>query len=278
MKKLTLTLLVILGLSMAVNAQTYVGTMESLYLFGLPGLFTSNGHSNVLHVKEGSIKPYCFSIYENDFSTKVFDYEVTIEELNDIMCYYINLSSADNTDSYESKANWLLFTQSLFNTDDNYEFIEQFDEGWNIKSVDGTIIQTINLEDGCSVSHFPIVFNLDEIFYLGLPEYSFSKDRQQMLIFRIDQSAGLTKVDVELPITVFPSLADKNQQITVELGESNNAKEITVVNGLGQVIKRIPVEEGQRQITIPAKEMNSGLNVVNTRTEQGQGSCKIIVQ
>ena len=32
-----------------------------------------------------------------------------------------------------------------------------------------------------------------------------------------------------------------------------------------------------RQITIPAQELNSGLNVVNSRTQQGQGSCKIIV-
>ena len=69
-----------------------------------------------------------------------------------------------------------------------------------------------------------------------------------------------------------------DQQITVELGEGNNAKEVTVVNSLGQVIKRVPMEEGQRQITIPAQELNSGLNVVNTRTQQGQGSCKIIVR
>lgn len=278
MKKLTLSLIVIFGISVSMNAQTYVDTMESLYLIGLPSLFTNSGHSNVLHLKEGLIKPYCFSIYDNDFSTKLFDYEVTGEELNDILCRYINLSSADNTDSYESKANWLLFTQSLFNTDDNYEFIEQFDEGWTIKSVDGTIIQTINVEEGCSVSHSPIIFNMDEIFYLGLPEYSYSQDRQQMLIYRINQTTGLTKVNVDLPISVFPSLANRSQQITVELGEGNNAKEITVINNLGQVVKRVIVDDGQREVTIPARELGSGLNVVNTRTEQGQGSCKIIVQ
>jgi hypothetical protein len=70
----------------------------------------------------------------------------------------------------------------------------------------------------------------------------------------------------------------REQQITVELGEGNNARVITVVNELGQVVKRVPVEEGQREVTIPARELNSGLNVVNTRTKQGQGSCKIIVQ
>ena len=73
-------------------------------------------------------------------------------------------------------------------------------------------------------------------------------------------------------------MADRSQQITVELGEGNNAKEITVVNSSGQVVKRVPMEEGQREITISARELGTGLNVVNTRTEQGSGSCKIIVR
>ena len=68
------------------------------------------------------------------------------------------------------------------------------------------------------------------------------------------------------------------QQITVELGEDIDAIEITIVNSLGQVIKRIPLENGQREITIPASELGTGLNLINTHTQQGQGSCKIIVR
>ena len=99
-----------------------------------------------------------------------------------------------------------------------------------------------------------------------------------MLIYRIDQTTGLTKVDAQLPITVFPTMPKRDQQITVQFGEGNNVKEVTVVNSFGQVVKRVPVEDGQREITIPASDLGTGLNVVNTRTEQGQGNCKIIVR
>ena len=121
------------------------------------------------------------------------------------------------------------------------------------------------------------IFKLDNKYYLEVYEFIPYEENRYHLYY-ISQSQGFTEVDTPLPISVFPSIANRGQQITVELGEGNNATEVTVVNGLGQVIKRVPVQEGQRQITIPTQELNSGLNVVNTRTLQGQGSCKIIVQ
>lgn len=83
---------------------------------------------------------------------------------------------------------------------------------------------------------------------------------------------------MQLPISVFPTMPAREEQITVELGEGTNATEITVVNSLGQVVKRVSVEEGQRTVIIPANELGSGLNVVNARNGQSQGSCKIIVR
>ena len=100
----------------------------------------------------------------------------------------------------------------------------------------------------------------------------------KMLIYRIDQTTGITKIETPLPISVFPTMPTREQQITVELGEDTNVNEITVVNSLGQVVKHLPLEEGQRTVTIPANELGSGLNVVNARNGQGQGSCKIIVR
>ena len=103
-------------------------------------------------------------------------------------------------------------------------------------------------------------------------------DYREYQLYLIQRGAGVVKVNEPLPISAFPTLLNREQQITVELGEGNNAKEITVVNSNGQVVKRVPVEEGQRTITIPANDLGRGLNVLNTRTDRGQGSCKIIVQ
>jgi hypothetical protein len=98
------------------------------------------------------------------------------------------------------------------------------------------------------------------------------------VFYLIKKDQGLAKVDVDLPFSVFPTAPTRDQQITVELGEDIDAIEITIVNSLGQVIKSIPLEKGQREITIPASELGTGLNLINTRTQQGQGSCKIIVR
>ena len=79
-------------------------------------------------------------------------------------------------------------------------------------------------------------------------------------------------------MTAFPTMPSRDQQITVELGEGNNAREITVVNELGQVVKHVPVQDGQREVVIPARDLSTGLNVLSARTKQGKGSCKIIVR
>ena len=97
------------------------------------------------------------------------------------------------------------------------------------------------------------------------------------VVYQIGQTQGLTKLDAELPVSVFPTVANRGQQITVELGEGNNATEITVVNEMGQVVKRVPVN-GQSSVTIPTTGMGSGLNILNTNNAKGNSGCKIIIK
>lgn len=279
MKKITLALAVVFGLSVALNAQTCVNT--SIYngaqLYGIPGLFTNNGHSNVL-CKGGGSDSYC-CIYDNDFSTVLFS--MNEEEFDDVITtIYIDLSTGGIKDANISDAGcWLCFTQNLFNSDDSYEYLSAFEGELCVKSTNGTVLQTIYCEEGFSWEFSrAILFKLDSNYFFGFSARDNINGGRKLLIYRVDQNTGLTKVDTQLPISVFPTIADRSEQITVELGEGTNAKEITVVNSLGQVVKRVPVEEGQREITIPASDLGTGLNVVNTRSEQGQGSCKIIVK
>ena len=77
---------------------------------------------------------------------------------------------------------------------------------------------------------------------------------------------------------VFPSVADRSQTITVELGEGNNATEVQVVNSVGQVMKTVAVQPGQREVKLRASDLNSGMHIVGTRSRVGQGACKIIVK
>lgn len=265
MKKLTLTLMAILGFSMAMNAQTYVGDLEKDPFF-IPGAFTNNGHPYVIYVmsSSGNEGYYNLSIYQSDFTTHVVD----------INNAYLEFDIVDDYNKYYE----IPITQSIFNSDDDFEYV-QYDNNWQsfyIKSSNGSTLWTFNAQEGYSCNCK--LLKLGDKYYLVVTERDGNFHVQSYHLYFISQIDGLTEVETELPISVFPNLINRGQQITVELGEGNNAKEITVVNSLGQVVKRVSVEEGQREVSIPTKDFGSGLNVVNTRTEQGQGSCKIIVR
>lgn len=286
MKKFTLFLAVFLGFTTAMNAQNCVNSSLNLSckIYGIPGLFTINGHTNLLCVDS----PSDFRVYDNDLSTVIFNSNAVDDNLQEILgeardvilrCYYFDFSSGEWLDRQNEEKNQLYFTQNLFNSDNDYEYLI-YNSSWDlsIKSTNGTIIQTLSPEEGYEWhGRYQFIFNVDRVFYLGLGALN-DNGSSKILVYRIDQSQGLTKVDMQLPISVFPTMPTREQQITVELGEGNNASEITVVNSLGQVVKRVPVDEGQREVIIPVNDLGTGLNVVNARTDQGQGSCKIIVR
>lgn len=278
MKKFTLTLMALLCFAGALIAQNHVTTLNGGEVLGIPGVFTNDGHSNVLCYNY-DIDAYC--IHDNDLTTVLLNVSSIFNTSDEIVyCYYTDFSSADGFSGYHSipGEKILYFTQSLFNADNYYEYIIWSNSGWTISSSDGTIIQTINVDDGCQARRHPFIMKIDDNFFLGLIESNNETYDENMLVYRIDKVQGLTKIDMQLPISVFPTMPTREEQITVELGEGTNATEITVVNSLGQVVKRLPVEEGQCTVTIPARDLGSGLNVVNTRSNKGQGSCKIIVR
>ena len=281
MKRFTIILVAALCFATTiVNAQIYDREeLLGIYLYYTPGLFTISGN------------PYLTTHqYYDDFGQYYYMFDANFElvdsfqvELGHENFYYENYSLLQYTDLDNLISERFQFTQNLFNDDEYFEYITYGAEEaypytcFSIKSSNGSILQTIHTDEGYELSEYTIydIIKFGNHYYLMFNECD--NEGCKCIIYQIDQYQGLTKVETELPISVFPSIANRDQQITVELGEGNNAKEVTVVNGLGQVIKRVPVQEGQRQVTIPTQELNSGLNVVNTRTQQGQGSCKIIV-
>jgi hypothetical protein len=279
-EKVYFVLAVIIGFVTSLNAQTLVGTLPRMDIVGIPGCFTNSGHSYISLWDSHDVNIYvydkeltnCLTIVSSEVSGNYFSNYV------DLSTGYYGLpgSSSHPTEGMTK----LIFTQNLFNSDDNFEYLSVGDDVVEIKTIVGNTpqtIQTIIADEGCHWYGKPTIARIDDIYYLVLvsgPD-DFLRD---LVFYRIKQSQGLTKVDAPLPISVFPTMPTREEQITVELGEGTNATEITVVNSLGQVVKRVPVEEGQCTVTIPARDLGSGLNVVNTRSNKGQGSCKIIVR
>lgn len=298
MKKFTMILAVMLCLGISMKAQTYVGDIPEEIEGIIPGCFTSNGHPNVVYWMYDEDENQHFSVYKSDFITHLTD--ITVDDL-----YYADYIDLDTY----SEGLELVFTQTLFNDDEFYEYIDYETESvtycdtvysWydpdldttyyyveeytysirkaiNVKSTNGTTIWSYNPGEG-GTCRLECILKFDNNYYLLVQSYNENIGDEALHLYLVKQGQGITKVDTPLPMSVFPTILTREQKITVELGEGNNAREITVVNSLGQEVKRIPVEKGQRTITIPARDLSRGLNVLNTRTSKGQGSCKIIVR
>ena len=218
MKKFTLFLVTLLCFSAALKAQTHV---NSLHLYstasGIPGVFTNNGHSNVLYnYYDFETEETKFCIYDNDFSTIIFESNSLPSDVNLQQCVYLDFSNCDwfNYGGIDySSIKYLYFTQNLFNPDNHYEYLSWGDGNlWHVKSTDGSTIQTIYPEEGYHWSNWsgyiPVIINLDNVFYLGLVELDEegTQEGEKMQLYRIDQAQGLTKVDMQFPISVFPTM------------------------------------------------------------------------
>lgn len=274
MKKFAIVLSFVICLTTSLNAQTLIGEInQARRLNGsiIPSIFTVDERP-YLDYSSWNNNDNCYYVViynSDDFSNLI---NTTINDyIFPLTCHNSNSMSTYN----------ILLTQTLFNTDPDFEYLASYGDSITINSLNSGVLSTLYPDEGYSFVLFEndILANLylmEENYYLALWEWGASDGK--ILIYQINQNQGLTKIDAELPISVFPTIADRGQQITVELGEGNNATEINVVNELGQVVKRIPVENGQRTVTIPTNGFGSGLNILNTSTLQRNSSCKIIIK
>lgn len=215
---------------------------------------------------------------------------------------YFELNDYDNNRCVERG---FCISQTLFNNDEKYEALvpkysqieelsDERDEdgdgvidhrtisvgryptGLSVVSEDGTELYSIETDfDIASYSDYYELLKINGKLYIGAEDASYDN----YIFFEINRETSSIKQVAKLKgMRVSPTIAEQTDNITVELGEGSNAKEIVVVNGNGQVVKQIPVKNGERQITINAGSLNRGLNILNARGSKGNNNCKIIVK
>mgnify|MGYP007056158365 FL=1 len=160
--------------------------------------------------------------------------------------------------------------------------------GFQIVSEDGTVLQTVNFD-----GNFVMYNSMDEeadllringklylSFYGHVIDEPNNTMREATLIYELDrQSSQVRKVMEHVgDVTVTPRVADRSEQITVELNDEGGIREIQVVNGNGQTEVRVPVAKGQKRVTIPASQLSRGMNVVNTVGGRNRHAQKVIVK
>lgn len=236
---------------------------------------------------------YKSSYINNDWYT--YDTE---EGSYNIEQMYYKYSDYDNNSSVERG---FCASQTLFNNDDKYEIlvpkftqgeivVEEYDydddgindhrtlrsgmieTGVNVVSEDGNVI--FSLESNISITYETNLCKINgKIYIIGY------NGEEGCAFYEINrETSSIKKVAEKRGLRVSPTIANNSQDITIELGENSNAKEIIVVNAKGQTIKSIPVKAGQKQIKVNASTIGRGMNIVNARGMKGNNSCKIIVK
>ncbi len=208
-------------------------------------------------------------------------------------------------------------SQTLFNTDNAYEYVmpiittktleEQHVMGWDeakqqevvVKKITGTTtrvsgvkivnengaaVNTITFDSNFGNSYDPDIdiIDLDGKIYLAVEGYlekSATESVYATVIYSIDaQTNSVRQLSMEEGMRISPTMPRRSEMITITLeGNSDQSRQVNIVNATGKTVKRIVVPAGQRSIQVNANELSTGLNIVNVSGQKTQ-ACKIFVR
>lgn len=186
-----------------------------------------------------------------------------------------------------------IYTQTLFNNNNNFEYIKpiysanpiviQYDyytdeypiERFDILTEDGSVVNTITLEDGYLARPYIYLIKFGNKFYIYIGVANSESEEREAAWYRIDQQTqSISRVE-NVPFKVFPTLTDRNSDITVQLEDGTNAREIVVVDAMGREVKSFPVQPGQREVKVSTRGLSAGLGFI---TDRKNNAVKIIVR
>lgn len=161
--------------------------------------------------------------------------------------------------------------------------------GFQVVNEDGAVLQTINFDGNFVMSYskddngdlLRIHGKLYLAFYGRVIDESNNTCRYATLVYQLDRQGNQIKKVAEHVggVCVYPRVADRTGQITVELNEDGNGiSEIRVVNANGQTEVRVPVKAGQKRVTIPANQLSRGMNVVNAVGGRSRSAHKVMIK
>ena len=175
------------------------------------------------------------------------------------------------------------YNESTTYTQSGYRFYQASYSGFNVMSETGSTLQSVSFPSGFVMKrdiHAQIIKLSDEYYIICTGEMN---DNAAMLVYKINRTntgTDVQQVSAPIKIAAYPSPANRNQTITVNLGGNNKtATELQVVNMNGQVLDRRTIPAGQQQTTLPASRFAPGTNLINA-TQNGHpvGTTRVIVK
>ena len=274
MKK-TLLFATALAATLAANAQNPIVPVQTL-----------DGWAGYYIPKAFADAPYIAAIGDYDEYHGPTSYTIYNSNLQQVMSISTNklvgmsVINFDEDFIYENDG-WITFTQTLFNNDNRFEYISCVGDGdgyvvrFDIIADNGNVIGSFGNYNGMQGRYPRIALvNIGGNAYLRA---SMPLDIEETITewYRIDrQTQRIDRVE-GLPFNVFPSVADRDSYITVQFEEGATATELQVVDAQGRTLQRIPVAQGQQEVKVSARNLQSGINFIGDRRH---GSTKIIVR
>lgn len=166
---------------------------------------------------------------------------------------------------------------------------------FRVEKAGGDVVTTITLPTGYvspalsedKVALFAVAFvKFMGNYYCLVPAVDYSiednDERTKLFVYQITPAGGsqasVALVNDGIPMSVFPTLVNRGGDITVDLGDNGDAREIRVIDQSGRVVKTVPVEAGQRQVKVSTADVNPGVSFINALFGRQQSSYKVVIR
>ena len=154
--------------------------------------------------------------------------------------------------------------------------------GFRIVNESGATVNTIVFDSNFATYGDFNIIDLDGNIYLavdGQLTKSATEIVSAIVVYTVDpQTSSVRQISMEEGMHISPTMPRRSEMITITLeGNSDQPRQVNIVNATGKTVKRIVVPAGQRRIQVNAGELSPGLNIVNVNGQKTQ-ACKIIVR
>ncbi|MBQ8452811.1 MAG: hypothetical protein IJ539_03420 [Prevotella sp.] len=269
-----------LFLALAISSSAFGQTLVKTY-------DTSNTFRFIPKVFAYQEKP---CIYLNQESDQSIMKDFVIFDENFEVIKRISTLEVESVDFYDfdtfAHETQFYLSQTLFNNDEKFEYITLIENesgncsGLQIRSETGEVLSTVTFNNAFSWCNLQ-VFKIKSKMYLFVVG-EVAEHEYLTYIYRIDkETSTVQKVKTVEGINIMPRMPKRHEVVTVELDDvSDEAREIQVVNGAGQMVDRIIVPAGQKQVQLNSAHMSPGINIINVKGSDNKAasSQKIFVK
>ena len=263
-------------------AQRHVATLSGSWLLAIPQEFVSEG-SNRLYAHESDYpdENEGLKLYSNDFQLVKTIRNVDFDSEMFSWVSYFNYDTGRGDDIVD-------ITQTLFNSDDKYEYIVGIVDGdkctgFKVFSDDGTLVNQLTFpgEYKANGNFFPecSIMKFNNKYYLEFDAKDYSTENAVQLIYEIKGGTDGIQLQSIIPMEVSPTVVKKGAPIKVKLGDSEGDKTITITDISGKTIQQMTMPESLTEVSVNTANFSAGMNLI-TISKNGSvlNTVKVIVE